>query len=101
MDALVHRRPGPARHRRRPGDRPRGPGGAGQAPGAPGPRGQGAARNCRAPEAGTFFAPVLAEIPAADFLEREVFGPVLHVVRYRPEDLEQVAGALAGPAATA
>ncbi|MGR4866762.1 bifunctional proline dehydrogenase/L-glutamate gamma-semialdehyde dehydrogenase PutA [Caulobacter sp. LARHSG274] len=48
-----------------------------------------------APEAGTFFAPVLAEIPAADFLEREVFGPVLHVVRYRPEDLEHVAGALA------
>ncbi len=49
----------------------------------------------KAPEAGTFFAPVLAEIPAADFLEREVFGPVLHVVRYRPEDLEQVASALA------
>jgi RHH-type proline utilization regulon transcriptional repressor/proline dehydrogenase/delta 1-pyrroline-5-carboxylate dehydrogenase len=48
-----------------------------------------------APETGTFFAPVLAEIPAADFLEREVFGPVLHVVRYQPEDLEQVAGALA------
>jgi RHH-type proline utilization regulon transcriptional repressor/proline dehydrogenase/delta 1-pyrroline-5-carboxylate dehydrogenase len=47
------------------------------------------------PETGTFFAPVLAEIPAADFLEREVFGPVLHVVRYQPEDLEQVAGALA------
>ena len=48
-----------------------------------------------APETGTFFAPVLAEVPAADFLEREVFGPVLHVVRYRPEDLEHVAGALA------
>jgi RHH-type proline utilization regulon transcriptional repressor/proline dehydrogenase/delta 1-pyrroline-5-carboxylate dehydrogenase len=48
-----------------------------------------------APQTGTFFAPVLAEIPAADFLEREVFGPVLHVVRYQPEDLEQVAGALA------
>ncbi|RRN66288.1 bifunctional proline dehydrogenase/L-glutamate gamma-semialdehyde dehydrogenase PutA [Caulobacter sp. 602-1] len=48
-----------------------------------------------APDGGTFFAPVLAEIPAADFLEREVFGPVLHVVRYKPEDLEQVAGALA------
>ncbi|MBO9556979.1 MAG: aldehyde dehydrogenase family protein, partial [Caulobacter sp.] len=47
------------------------------------------------PEAGTFFPPVLAEIPAADFLEREVFGPILHVVRYKPEDLEQVAGALA------
>jgi RHH-type proline utilization regulon transcriptional repressor/proline dehydrogenase/delta 1-pyrroline-5-carboxylate dehydrogenase len=49
----------------------------------------------KTPETGTFFAPVLAEIPAADFLEREVFGPVLHVVRYRPEDLEHVAGALA------
>uniref|UniRef100_UPI0025D377C0 bifunctional proline dehydrogenase/L-glutamate gamma-semialdehyde dehydrogenase PutA n=1 Tax=uncultured Caulobacter sp. TaxID=158749 RepID=UPI0025D377C0 len=48
-----------------------------------------------APAGGTFFAPVLAEIPAADFLEREVFGPILHVVRYKPEDLEQVAGALA------
>ena len=48
-----------------------------------------------APDDGTFFAPVLAEIPAADFLEREVFGPVLHVVRYKPEALEQVAGALA------
>ncbi|MBU4433647.1 MAG: bifunctional proline dehydrogenase/L-glutamate gamma-semialdehyde dehydrogenase PutA, partial [Alphaproteobacteria bacterium] len=48
-----------------------------------------------APAGGTFFAPVLAEIPAADFLEREVFGPVLHVVRYAPEDLDQVAGALA------
>lgn len=48
-----------------------------------------------APAGGTFFAPVLAEIPAADFLEREVFGPVLHVIRYKPEALEDVAGALA------
>ena len=48
-----------------------------------------------APAGGTFFAPVLAEIPSADFLEREVFGPILHVVRYKPERLEQVAGALA------
>ena len=47
------------------------------------------------PAAGTFFAPVLAEIPGGDFLEREVFGPVLHVVRYTPEDLEHVARALA------
>ncbi len=47
------------------------------------------------PAAGTFFAPVLAEIPGGDFLEREVFGPVLHVVRYAPEDLEHVARALA------
>ena len=47
------------------------------------------------PRGGTFFAPVLAEIPAADFLEREVFGPILHVVRYAPEDLDAVATALA------
>ena len=44
---------------------------------------------------GTFFGPILAEIPSADFLEREVFGPILHVVRYDPEDLEAVASALA------
>jgi RHH-type proline utilization regulon transcriptional repressor/proline dehydrogenase/delta 1-pyrroline-5-carboxylate dehydrogenase len=48
-----------------------------------------------APAGGTFFAPVLAEIPAADFLEREVFGPVLHVVRYKPEHLVETAAALA------
>ncbi len=44
---------------------------------------------------GVFFGPVLAEIPSASFLEREVFGPILHVVRYDPEHLEQVAGELA------
>ncbi|UTP41203.1 bifunctional proline dehydrogenase/L-glutamate gamma-semialdehyde dehydrogenase PutA [Phenylobacterium sp. LH3H17] len=49
----------------------------------------------KAPEGGTFFGPVLAEIPSANFLEREVFGPVLHVVRYRPADLARVAGELA------
>ena len=48
-----------------------------------------------APVGGTFFGPVLAEIPAADFLEREVFGPILHVVRYDPADLAKVAGQLA------
>ncbi len=48
-----------------------------------------------APETGTFFGPVLAEIPSADFLEREVFGPVLHIVRYDPENLATVAASLA------
>ncbi len=47
------------------------------------------------PATGTFFGPVLAEIPSADFLDREVFGPVLHIVRYDPENLAAVAGALA------
>ena len=45
---------------------------------------------------GVFFGPVLAEIPSADFLEREVFGPILHVVRYDPDQLAEVARALAG-----
>lgn len=49
-----------------------------------------------APKTGTFFGPVLAEIPSARFLEREVFGPILHIVRYEPSDLAKVAGELAG-----
>jgi RHH-type proline utilization regulon transcriptional repressor/proline dehydrogenase/delta 1-pyrroline-5-carboxylate dehydrogenase len=44
---------------------------------------------------GTFFAPVLAEIPLADLPDREVFGPVLHVVRYDPEKLDEACRALA------
>ena len=50
---------------------------------------------CAAPAAGDYFAPLLAEIPSADFLDREVFGPILHVVRYDPADLADVAGRLA------
>jgi RHH-type proline utilization regulon transcriptional repressor/proline dehydrogenase/delta 1-pyrroline-5-carboxylate dehydrogenase len=50
---------------------------------------------CVAPAGGDYFAPLLAEIPSADFLEREIFGPILHVVRYDPADLAKVAGALA------
>ncbi|HEY2749876.1 bifunctional proline dehydrogenase/L-glutamate gamma-semialdehyde dehydrogenase PutA [Phenylobacterium sp.] len=47
------------------------------------------------PAGGHFFAPVLAEIPSAAFLQKEVFGPILHVVRYDPHDLEAAAGPLA------
>jgi RHH-type proline utilization regulon transcriptional repressor/proline dehydrogenase/delta 1-pyrroline-5-carboxylate dehydrogenase len=36
---------------------------------------------------GTFFAPTLIEIDSIDVLEREVFGPVLHVLRFRNKDL--------------
>ncbi|MFP5455655.1 MAG: L-glutamate gamma-semialdehyde dehydrogenase, partial [Alphaproteobacteria bacterium] len=50
---------------------------------------------CEAPSGGDFFAPLMAEIPSADFLEREVFGPILHVVRYDPAELAKVAGRLA------
>jgi RHH-type proline utilization regulon transcriptional repressor/proline dehydrogenase/delta 1-pyrroline-5-carboxylate dehydrogenase len=47
-----------------------------------------------APEAGIFFAPVLAEIPSADFLPREVFGPILHVIRYDAVKLDLAAAPL-------
>ena len=38
-------------------------------------------------KSGTFFAPTLIEIDSIDVLEREVFGPVLHVLRFRGRDL--------------
>ena len=57
------------------------------------------ARGADAPKAhrggGHFFGPVLAEIPSADFLQKEVFGPILHVVRYDANDLEAAAAPLA------
>ena len=39
---------------------------------------------------GTFVAPVLFELNNLDELKREVFGPVLHVVRYRADGLDNV-----------
>jgi RHH-type proline utilization regulon transcriptional repressor/proline dehydrogenase/delta 1-pyrroline-5-carboxylate dehydrogenase len=44
---------------------------------------------------GDLFAPTIAEIPTPDFLEREVFGPILHVYRYDSKDLKSVAARLA------
>ncbi len=44
---------------------------------------------------GHFFAPTIAEVPTPDFLEREVFGPVLHICRYDPADLPAFAARLA------
>jgi RHH-type proline utilization regulon transcriptional repressor/proline dehydrogenase/delta 1-pyrroline-5-carboxylate dehydrogenase len=35
---------------------------------------------------GTFFAPRAYEIPSLSVLQREVFGPILHVVRYKDID---------------
>ena len=46
-------------------------------------------------ERGDLFAPTIAEIPTPDFLEREVFGPILHIYRYEPKDLKTVASKLA------
>ncbi|MBF0871992.1 bifunctional proline dehydrogenase/L-glutamate gamma-semialdehyde dehydrogenase PutA [Gluconobacter japonicus] len=39
---------------------------------------------------GTFVAPTLIEIDSLSILQREVFGPVLHVVRYQRDELPQV-----------
>ena len=51
-------------------------------------------RRLDAPAVGSFFGPVMAEIPDAGFLTREVFGPILHVVRYDPAELERAAAPL-------
>lgn len=39
---------------------------------------------------GSYFAPTLIEIDSLDILEKEIFGPILHVVRYQSEKLDQV-----------
>jgi len=41
---------------------------------------------------GTFVAPTLIEISAIAEVEREVFGPVLHVLRYARQDLDRLIG---------
>jgi len=44
---------------------------------------------------GSFFGPAIVELPSLDLIEREVFGPILHVVRYDPADIAHVGAALA------
>lgn len=44
--------------------------------------------------AGHFVAPHAFEIKNISQLEREVFGPVLHIIRYRAEELDQVLQAI-------
>ncbi|RUT27357.1 trifunctional transcriptional regulator/proline dehydrogenase/L-glutamate gamma-semialdehyde dehydrogenase [Asaia sp. W19] len=45
-------------------------------------------------QSGTFIPPTLIEINAISDLKKEVFGPVLHVLRYRREDISQVMRAI-------
>jgi len=45
-------------------------------------------------EHGTFFTPRAYEIDGLDRLEREVFGPILHVIRYRADKLDAVVDAV-------
>ncbi|GMG88094.1 bifunctional proline dehydrogenase/L-glutamate gamma-semialdehyde dehydrogenase PutA [Biformimicrobium ophioploci] len=42
------------------------------------------------PSQGTFVGPHVFEIADLNVLEREVFGPILHVVRFRAKDLESL-----------
>jgi RHH-type proline utilization regulon transcriptional repressor/proline dehydrogenase/delta 1-pyrroline-5-carboxylate dehydrogenase len=59
---------------------------------------KGARWSHRAPAAtaarGRFFAPLAVEVDSLAALEREVFGPVVHIVRYRARDLDAVVGAI-------
>ncbi len=43
---------------------------------------------------GHFLAPLAVEIDSIDRLEREVFGPIVHVVRYRSDRLEALVDAI-------
>ncbi len=45
---------------------------------------------------GTFFAPMAVEIDSIKRLPGEVFGPILHVVRYRARDLERILAEIRG-----
>ncbi|KAA3627872.1 MAG: bifunctional proline dehydrogenase/L-glutamate gamma-semialdehyde dehydrogenase PutA [Proteobacteria bacterium] len=45
---------------------------------------------------GHFVAPMAVEIDSIARLEREVFGPILHVVRYRASELDKVLNAING-----
>jgi RHH-type proline utilization regulon transcriptional repressor/proline dehydrogenase/delta 1-pyrroline-5-carboxylate dehydrogenase len=44
--------------------------------------------------AGSFFAPRIFEIDRLELLEEEVFGPILHVVRFEADDLDAVIDAV-------
>lgn len=40
--------------------------------------------------AGHFFAPMAYEIPSLDFLKGEVFGPILHVIRFKAHEMDSI-----------
>ncbi len=48
------------------------------------------------PAKGTYVAPAIIELDHASALKEEVFGPVLHVVRWRSGELETLLDDLAG-----
>jgi RHH-type proline utilization regulon transcriptional repressor/proline dehydrogenase/delta 1-pyrroline-5-carboxylate dehydrogenase len=42
------------------------------------------------PKGGTYVAPAIVELDSARELKEEVFGPVLHVMRWRADELDQL-----------
>jgi RHH-type proline utilization regulon transcriptional repressor/proline dehydrogenase/delta 1-pyrroline-5-carboxylate dehydrogenase len=42
-------------------------------------------------ESGCYFGPTLVELPSLDLMREEIFGPILHVIRYERDDLESLA----------
>jgi RHH-type transcriptional regulator, proline utilization regulon repressor / proline dehydrogenase / delta 1-pyrroline-5-carboxylate dehydrogenase len=48
------------------------------------------------PPSGTYVGPVIVELDRARDLKEEVFGPVLHVVRYRADELDTLLDDIAG-----
>ena len=47
-----------------------------------------------APAGGHFFGPRVYELSSLDQIHEETFGPVLHILRYDPDNIAEVAGAL-------
>jgi RHH-type proline utilization regulon transcriptional repressor/proline dehydrogenase/delta 1-pyrroline-5-carboxylate dehydrogenase len=48
------------------------------------------------PQAGTYVPPTIVSLDRARDLKAEVFGPILHVVRYRADELDQLLDDIAG-----
>ncbi|MGD9968329.1 MAG: L-glutamate gamma-semialdehyde dehydrogenase [Hyphomonadaceae bacterium] len=44
---------------------------------------------------GNFFGPAVIELASLDQIDKEVFGPILHVLRYDPADIAQIGAQLA------
>jgi len=51
-------------------------------------------KELRLPSGGTFVTPALIEVSGIEDLEREIFGPVLHVARFKSRDLDRVIDAI-------
>ena len=48
------------------------------------------------PKRGTYVAPAIVELDRAEELKEEVFGPVLHIVRWRADEFDRLIAELAG-----